>query len=465
MRSSCSALVLIAALAGLTSCGDGVRVATTGADSERRLEPKQLAGTLESFSLLIEERVMAAADAIDRAAPRNEVRRNTLQWRIRTAETVRSSLAETNAVVAQVQLWYWCAAMDAYLSDGVGKALFGDQQPVAAEASRLLHSEAESIVRRMVPRERFAALKRKIDDAAGRGELFTASDTAGRNVLSELLSVTHLEALLSIPLSPFNALKGIGKSGDALRDLAAVGDRGVELASRYPRLLAWYLQLMVLEIEGHDATRAVLADFHGLGATLRELGVTAKEMPARLRGEAVALLEQSRDAQGTAQQTLMRAEATANALDRAAQSITQLTTSVDAFFATFRDPAGEPAKPEGAPGRPFDIREYTTALQAAEAGAREIRTTVATLSTATQAHELEGRLQVLLSRTEASVDKVKMDLAGLIDHIFWRAIQLALVIAVLVVAVRLIRHLTDAAKPSGSAAKSSVAGSRPTLQS
>lgn len=441
LRGHCLTLAVAAALLVSGGCGNQVRVATAGPEgSETRLEPRQLAGALESFSVRIEERVATSADAIDLAAPRNEIRRNTLQWRIRTAETVRTSLAEPNAVVALVQLWFWCAAMDAYLGDGLGHTLFADQQPVAAEAARLLHGEAESIVRRMLRHDRFLELKGKIDAAAGRGELFTASDAAGRNVLSELLSVTKLETLLAIPLSPFNALRGIGRSGDALRELAAVGDRGVELASRYPRLLAWYAQLLVLEIQGHDATRMALADLHGLGNTMRELGVTAKELPARLREESLALLEQSREAQGTAQQTLARAEATADALDRAAQSITRLTTTVDGFFATFRDPPGtEKKRDDGQPSRPFDIREYTTALHALETGAREIRATVETLSSATGKHELDSRLQALLGRTEVSVERAKEDVAGLVDLVFWRAIQLAVAIAVLVVLVRFLR--------------------------
>jgi hypothetical protein len=432
-------LALVAALALLPGCGDDVRVVTAGGDgSETRLEADQLTGALASFSKRIEERVDKAADAIDHAVLGNDIRRQTLQWRIRTAETVRSSLAEPNAVVSLVQLWFWCAAMDAHLATGAGQALFGAQQAVAGEAARQLHGEAESIVRRMLDAKRFAALKQQVDEAAGRGELFTASGDAGRNVLSELLSVTKLESLLAIPLSPFNALTGIGKSGDALKELSAVGDRGIELAARYPRLLTWYLQLMVLEIQGHDATRAVLADLHGLGDTMRELGVTTKELPARLRVEAVALLEQSRAAQGTAQETLARAEATALALDHAAQSLDKLTGSVDAFIAQFRAKPGDKPEPvdKEAHRRPFDITDYTAAIQAAESGAREIRAMVETLSRATKAQELDSRLQVVKEHTDSSVEKAKDDLAGLVDRIFWRAIQLALVIAVLVVVVR-----------------------------
>lgn len=447
---SSSAIALIAALALMPGCGDDVRVATAGgAGNETHLEPEQLTGALASFSVRIEERVGKAADAIDKAVLGNDTRRQTLQWRIRTAETVRSSLAEPNAVVSLVQLWFWCAAMDAHLTTGAGKAFFADQQSVATEAAKQLHGEAEAIVRRMLDADRFTALKHQIDDAAGRGELFTASGNAGSNVLNDLLSVTKLESLLAIPLSPFNALTGIGKSGDALKELSAVGDRGIELASRYPRLLTWYLQLMVLEIQGHDASRAVLADLHGLGETMRELGVTtrelgvtAKEMPTRLRIEAATLLEQSRDAQGTTQQTLARAEATAIALDHAAQSLDQLTKSVEAFIAPFRQSADKPQTTDrpAEPGRPFDITDYTAAIQAASAGAREIREMVETLSKATKAQELDSRLQVVKGATESSVGKATQDLTGLVDRIFWRCIQLAVVVAALVVVVLFVRR-------------------------
>ena len=321
--------------------------------------------------------------------------------------------------------------MEAYYQTGNGKALFGAHQAIAVDAMRKLREEAEGIVQRVLTPERFAALKKEIVEAVGRGELFAAAQIEKSNILADLLSVSHLQSILSIPLAPFDALNGVSKGSDALHQLADVGSRAVELAARYPRLLSWYVEMMAVEIQEQDAARNALSDLHELSLTAKELGQTAKELPARMRVEAGALLEQSRDAQKTTQGTLDRAQATAEALDRAARSLDGLVKSVDAFMATFRPPPGSPPPAAPAPGaRPFDIRDYTAAIQATEASAHEIKAAVDALNNVTSAPELEKRLHIVLGGTDASVEKVNDNLRELVDHITVRIAQVVVLLAV-----------------------------------
>ncbi len=431
-------MLLAGCLLLLVSCGSDVTIASTrggasgdGSAAASQIAPEDLGPTLLAFSRRLEGRIDRAAMDIDKAEPRNEIRRYTLRMRIRTAEFVGESLGRSNAVVSMVELWYLTVSMEAYYQTGNGKTVFAAHQAVAVDAMHKLREEAEGIVQRVLTPERFAALKQEIVEAVGRGELFAAAQIEKSNILADLLSVSHLQSILSIPLAPFDALNGVSKGSDALHQLADVGARAVELAARYPRLLSWYVEMMAVEIQEQDAAKNALSDLHELSLTVKELGQTAKELPARMRVEATALLDQSRDAQKTTQGTLDRAQATAEALDRAARSLDSLVKSVDAFMATFRPLPGSPPPPAPAQGaHPFDIRDYTTAIQATEASAREIRSAVDALNNVTSAPELEKRLHIVLGGTDASVEKVNGNLRDLVDHITVRIAQVVVLLAV-----------------------------------
>ena len=333
----------------LVSCGSDVGIATTrttqaGSDqqAEGPLAPEELSPTLIAFSNRLEARIDRAAGDIELQGAGNDIRRATLQWRIRTSEFVGESLGRPNAVVSMVELWYLCVSMETFYGKGPGAAFFGTHQVIALDTIRQLRGEAEGIVKMVLPLARFTKLKDEITSAVGRGELFAASQIEQGNILSDLLSVSHLQTILSIPLAPFDALNGVSKGSDALHELASVGARAVELAARYPRLLTWYIQLMSVEIQDQDAAKSALADLHQLSISAKDLGQTAKDLPVRMRIEANALLDQSREAQKTTQTTLDRAQATADALDRAAHALDNLVHSVDGFVASFRQPPGSP---------------------------------------------------------------------------------------------------------------------------
>ncbi len=454
-------LLLLGCLLLLVSCSD-VDIASTrsgpaagGNQSapSSQIAPEDLGPTLLAFTRRLEGRIDRAAMDIDKGEPHNEVRLYTLRMRIRTAEFVGESLGRSNAVVSMVELWYLTISMEAYYQTGNGKAVFAGHQAIAVDAVNKLREEAEGIVQRVLTPERFAALKQEITEAVGSGELFAAAQIEKSNILADLLSVSHLQSILSIPLAPFDALNGVSKGSDALHQLADVGARAVELAARYPRLLSWYVEMMAVEIQEQDAARNALSDLHelqltvkDLGATAKELGQTVKDLPMRLRVEANALLDQSKEAQKTTQGTLERAQATADALERAARALDGLVKSVDGFIASFRPPPGAPTPAPVAPGRPFDIRDYTTALQATEASAREIRSAVDALNTVTSAPELEKRLHIVLGGADTSVEKVNDNLRELVDHITVRVAQVVVLLAVAWALVLLLHRLTHPRK-------------------
>ncbi len=81
-------------------------------------------------------------------------------------------------------------------------------------------------------------------------------------------------------------------------------------------------------------------------------------------------------------------------------------------MARFERPASPAGRP---PGRPFDVTEYTEALR--------------------QLADTAQQLQVLLSQADSNAPALKQAsenaasrLSSLVDHVYWRLVQLALVL-------------------------------------
>lgn len=381
-------LLAIAVL--LSACASQeVRVSTPAGQSEQRaLGADELAPALASLAQRVVQQVCAAADRIDAAGPDNRVRREALQWRIRASEAAAQAANRDNRIIGMIELWFWTAAMAAhYGPQGAGAAAFAGHQAEVLACCAALAAESERLVRRTVPERGFPALRERILAAAGTGEMFTASAEETRDLLTTLLDVTKIESILSLPLAPFAALKGIGTGGDAVASLVVEARRAIALAERYPQLLAWHSQLAVLGVEEQDTARTVRAEL------VKLVGI-ADRLPERLRAEGARLL-----ADAGVDSAMRQAEATARAL-------TGLAAAVDALLARVQGmrAAAEPAS--AAPARQFDIREYEAALRAAEATAREAHNAIREAANAAAQPQMQVVAAAAAERIERATDRI-----------------------------------------------------------
>jgi hypothetical protein len=351
---------LAVALLLLIGCGsDRVRVSSVSGTNnstrpEQRLAPEDLPPALQALCQRVVLEVTAACERIDAASRSNAVRRKTLLWRIRATEVSAEAENRDNHAIGMIELWFWTASMAAYFREGGnGADAFGEAQGEAAACVDKLALECESLVQRTVPEKGFAQLRERVMISAGKGELFTASAEQSRDMLKSMMDVTHLEGLLSLPLAPFTALKGIGKGSDAVAELVVVAQQAVNLAQRYPQLLTWNAQLAVLAVEDQETVRGMRED-------MRRLVDIAEQLPNKIRVEGAALLgdDATRD-------TLKQTESTAIALTKLADSVNALLARIQTMNAQ------GPGDSTQSQGRIFDIREYEATLRAAESTARE----------------------------------------------------------------------------------------------
>jgi hypothetical protein len=347
-------------LAGCSRSGTVVTVggedATTAAG---RLGPQQLAAGLDALAARVRERIAAAGDRIDEGAA-NDVRRRTLRFRLRAAEVTWRAQHHPNRLAGLIELWFWMVAIDRYAQGPGVAAALGERAAILRVLARTLREDAEDLAQRALPPRGYAAMRERIANAAASGEILVASPQQERAVIDQLLEATQLQTVLGLALAPFEALRGIGSGGDAAAAIAVSIARAVDLLERYPELAAWNLRLAVIDLEEQDTAREARA-------ALQRLMTLADELPQRLRREAAALLDAAAPALPQAQAALHEAAG-------AAKAMTELSESAQRTLAAVKQLQGPPAAGATAePARPFDIREYTAALAAAEKALREAR--------------------------------------------------------------------------------------------
>jgi hypothetical protein len=416
------------------------------------IPPAEVAQALRSLSDQMQSQVNNVAVALEQVSPTNDTRRRTLRWRIQTAEICRKANSRDNALAGLIELWYWTVALQNHFTAGTGKEVFGAHQALVEERVKKLSATAEKMVRRAVPPDRFNDLEQRVRAASADGDAFLSGDPQHANPLGTLLEVTKLEALLNLTLSPFDAFSGVKAGGDAAEHLAVTADRAVALLANYPQLIDWHIQAAALELQSQDTVQALLAEVRRSNASIEAALVLARdvpaeikrsnasieaaltlvrELPAQVRTEGIALLDQSRPAQADVRDTL-------RALTEAATALERLNSGVDHLIGRFTPAtnaaseiaANAPAPSAGPPARPFDIREYTAALNAATSAAKDLREAVSASEQLIASPAIPARL----TETQNTAQNLIAIIAA------WIIAVLVIATACVVVGVRLLRR-------------------------
>ena len=148
-------LVIVMGMAGmaglsatLTACA-APRSGQSGADAIDGLRAdyrrRALSVAMNEYAAEFAAVVEGAADAIAASADSSDVRRNALLWKMNAIPRARVACFRYAPLAAQFDMWTFALQMEAFFVSGAGREVFGDQQPLAIEASRRLVSEIREI--------------------------------------------------------------------------------------------------------------------------------------------------------------------------------------------------------------------------------------------------------------------------------------------------------------------------------
>ncbi len=417
--------VVVALAAPALSCSTVSSTVGLVTGSTQRKEAQAQVAEIQAAVMRLSDSYTAAVVESVSAIPSNtaEAQRRVLEYQIDQITAVYQIAAAPNPLANAVDLAV-LTSMSARVTEDywipqvwgeAGRPLLRSYRALERQAweivSRFLDADQQKGLRELIasyhesyPNLRQAAFIRVADLAQAR-----AKQTGGLGSPTDILG--------SVGLDIFGGLDPAVQQMDQARVLA---ERALFYAQRSPRLLDMQAQLLTLQLSGQPASQQLLESTTRITSAAERVAVVAAELPATIDRQREATIRQFmtalEDQEVRSRALLVELRQTLQAGGGAADSVNEAIRSANVLLASVNrpPPPGAPPPPPAAPGKPFDVAEYTRALG-------ELGKT---------ARDLQGLVQSL----DRSVPQVEALAREVTDHAFRR---LATLIVVLVGAVLL----------------------------
>lgn len=407
---------------------------------------ESLRAELEPFVEFAESRVEETVGLIQSEATDRGARRAALAWRLEILPEMRDDLQSKPPLAMLLDSWALWLRISEYLRAGEGRALFGEHQPRAVRAAADVQRAAEALARKHLPADAYADVVQRVNAYARAhpiGGVFAHRNVEDFAQAEEARGVA--DAMLGLPL---RAIQQMGKGLDPTVGLAQAVDRLTLLMRDYPALVRWQTELLLMEIEQLESMQTTVAGIRDVSDASQRVATVAEELPQRLREQVDALLAdldarqpELRTTLSELRDTVIQVETTSSSVRQTVQEVTQagvvLTETAHAVESTLgaiqalRTPhaSGVPEADSAAAPRPFDVQDYEHAADALTGAAREIRTLLEDVRDLIAGDTLARGSTEASAFTDSVLTQTDTRLRGVVDYAFWRAVQLALVVA------------------------------------
>jgi hypothetical protein len=209
----------------------------------------------------------------------------------------------------------------------------------------------------------------------------------------------------------------------AVRELTQarqLAERALYYAQRTPRLLDLEVQRTAFELAVMPESVKLLEDLGRVSIAAEQSGNLAAAIPELVAAERSAIIEElmgeldSRKAE--LQSLIVELRSTLDAGTVTSDSLKETIRSFDALMARF-DKGDATATSSG---RPFDVTEYADTARQLGESARQLEALFV---------QIDGNVPALTQLSERTADRVQ----ALLDHAFWRLVQLALAVVAAIV--------------------------------
>ncbi|HET8722635.1 MAG TPA: hypothetical protein VFM53_00425 [Anaeromyxobacteraceae bacterium] len=340
-----------------------------------------------------------------------QTRQATAAYEIASGSNPIGDLVDLMIVVTATRV-----VVDAHLAGGafgangalLSKALHGLEQKIWEIAGRVMSKDQTTRLRSFI--ETWLARNPEIRDVSA----IRLADLAALQGGSAGGLGTPTDVLRSLGLDPF---AGIDPAVREVQQTRLLAERAFYFAKRWPRILELQTQLLALQLAAQPAPSRALADVTRVSLAAESVARTAEGLPALVDREREAAIRQFLDAlsdqEARARALLVEMRRTLDAGSGAAHAVRGALGSLDAILAvTSRPPA-----PGAPPSHPFDVNEYTRALEQLGRSATELEALLRS------ANQDAPRIAALIGDAGREVsDRGR----ALVDYAFGRALALGL---------------------------------------
>jgi hypothetical protein len=223
----------------------------------------------------------------------------------------------------------------------------------------------------------------------------------------------------STSIFSFLGIDPLSNLDPAVRELAQsrqLAERAVYYGQRVPKLISMETQRLAFELAMTPESVGLLESFGRIGGAAQTTSELAADLPRLLAEERAAAIEQLTgvldERQGQLQALVVELRATLEAGGATSDSVRETVAALDALMAHF-DRSASPAA--GTPSRPFDVTEYTEALRQMGDTAQLLQALLA---------QADSKVPALTQVSDRAADRV----ASMVDHVYWRLVQLVLLL-------------------------------------
>ena len=252
------------------------------------------------------------------------------------------------------------------------------------------------------------------------------------NPLGRVVPFIHLEdfAFASNATLPGTASSGsifsflgidpLSNLDPAVREIAQtrqLAERAVYYGQRAPKLISMEAQRLTFAVAMTPESVGLLQNVERLGGAAQAASYLAADLPRLLADERSAALEQLTgildQRQGEMQALLAELRSTLETGGTTSDSVRETIAMLDALLARFEQPESSSAARTNA--RPFDVTEYTEALRVLGETAQQLQLLL---------RQADGKMPALDQASQRATGQ----LVSLVDHVYWRLVQLILVL-------------------------------------
>ena len=423
-----------------------------------QISQEELKKALDNFEEYTASVIKQGADELDRLLPGVRIQKTNLLQRARLREGFNTMIQQKDPIIALIETWGLCVRYRRYLEEGEGSKMFGEHQDIPVAGAGRIEERIEQIGRELLKEDIFIETRRQVHNFANQNPITgTFSNIIIFATETKPGQPSAFDNVMSIPMSPFTALKGVDRTATAISNARGSLDNISAVVEHLPESVRWQLLLLMLEMEDIEAVKTILASMTKLSDSSAKLADSAEKLPEKLREQISILVEDIDSKQTNIQTSLDKGENTAIAVEKVFTTAGQ-TIGITGDVAKNVDEAAEGWKnavdatseliqvirqwiaemPKKEPSEKTSVSDYKDTAQEVTDAANELRALVTDVRGLLESETLSGHIEDVNNRVLGAIDQSAVNAQSVTDHIAWRIIQLAGAIFVMALLYRFI---------------------------
>jgi hypothetical protein len=414
-----SLLVLLVSVTLLPGCAVTNRLFRDRAAEERAAELLQLQFAVMRFADEYVGRIGVQVAAFQQASTDPGERLASQSWLVSQATAAFTIAAGPNPELNAIDMLVFSTLSRMVIEDRWVGESYGPRAEKLLAEHRLLESRiwAYSVV--LLSDAQISELRSSIEAWHRENPLGRAVPFVHLEDFAFATSATPAGPGSSTSIFSFLGIDPLANLDPAVRELAQtrqLAERAVYYGQRVPKIVGMETLRLSFELAMTPESVQLIDSFARVGGAAQSASDLAASLPALVAAERAAAIDQLAgvfdEKQGQLLTLAIELRSALEAGGTTSDSVRQTAAALDALMARF-DRRAAPAT--GATPRPFDITEYTEALRQMSDTARQLQALIG---------QIDSNTPALTAVSGQATDRLQR----LVDHVYWRLVQLALLL-------------------------------------